>query len=291
MRAKYILSEAALGLWRNVTMTLAMIITMAVSLTMLGAGGILITQVDKVEDLYYKEVEVSIFLAPDITDEQRATLDQTLAADPLVADYYFETQEDAYEKFRDLFADQPELVEAVGPESLPESFRVHLHDPAQYPEVSQRYVLMDGISEVVDQAELVDEIFAILGALQALALFGSAIMGIAAMMLVGNVIQVAAYSKRREVAVMKLVGAPNWFIQIPFVLEAVVAGVIGALLAFGVLAAAKAFLIDGPLAPLTNVLTPVLWSTVLQMLPLLLGAGAILSAITALITLRFYLRP
>jgi cell division transport system permease protein len=291
MRAKYILSEAALGLWRNVTMTLAMIITMAVSLTMLGAGGILITQVDKVEDLYYKEVEVSIFLAPDITDEQRATLDQTLAADPLVADYYFETQEDAYEKFRDLFADQPELVEAVGPESLPESFRVHLHDPAQYPEVSQRYVLMDGISEVVDQAELVDEIFAILGALQALALFGSAIMGIAAMMLVGNVIQVAAYSKRREVAVMKLVGAPNWFIQIPFVLEAVVAGVIGALLAFGVLAAAKAFLIDGPLAPLTNVLTPVLWSTVLQMLPLLLGAGAILSAITAWITLRFYLRP
>ena len=110
------------------------------------------------------------------------------------------------------------------------------------------------------------------------------------MMLVAT-IQVAAYSKRREVAVMKLVGAPNWFIQIPFVLEAVVAGVIGALLAFGGLAAGKAFLIDGPLAPLTNVLTPVLWSTVLQMLPLLLAVGAGVSAVTAWITLRFYLRP
>jgi cell division transport system permease protein len=291
MRARYILSEAALGLWRNVTMTVAMIITMAVSLTMLGAGGIMIMQVSKVEDLYYRDIEVSIFLAPDITDEQRAALDQALAADPLVSDYYFESQEDAYEKFRDLFADQPELVEAVGPESLPESFRVHLHDPEQYQEISDRYATTEGISEIVDQAELVDEIFAILGALQTMALAGSAVMGIAAMMLVGNVIQVAAYSKRREVAVMKLVGAPNWFIQIPFVLEAVVAGVIGALLAFGGLAAGKAFLIDGPLAPLTNVLTPVLWSTVLQMLPLLLAVGAGVSAVTAWITLRFYLRP
>jgi cell division transport system permease protein len=290
MRAKYVLAEAALGLWRNVTMTVAMIITMAVSLTMLGASGLLFLQVDKVEKLYYAQIEVSIFLETEITDEQRADLDAALANDPLVASYYFETQEDAYEQFRSLFADQPELVDAVGPESLPESYRVQLTDPEQFQQISERYAQVEGISEIVDQAELVGGIFSILNAVQTMALVGAAIMATAAMMLVANVIQVAAYSKRREVAVMKLVGAPNWFIQTPFVLEAVVAGVIGALLAFGVLAAGKQFLIDGPLAPLATILTPVPWRNVLLTLPVLAGVGALVSAVTGWVTLRFYLQ-
>ncbi|MPZ28754.1 MAG: FtsX-like permease family protein [Micromonosporaceae bacterium] len=290
MRAKYVLSEAALGLWRNVTMTVAMIITMAVSLTMLGASGLLFLQVDKIQELFYAQIQVSIFLTPEITDEQRAELDQTLAADPLVSNYYFESKDDAYQQFQSLFADQPDLVGAVEPESLPESFRVQLTDPEQFQQVSEQYVTAEGVSEIVDQEELVGEMFSILAAVQTMALVGAAIMAAAAMMLVANVIQVAAYSKRREVAVMKLVGAPNWFIQTPFVLEAVVAGVIGALLAFGALAAGKQFLIDGPLSPLTNLLTPVPWRNVLLTLPALAVIGALVSAVTGWVTLRFYLR-
>lgn len=290
MRAKYVFSEAALGLWRNVTMTMAMIITMAVSLTMLGASGLLFLQVDKIKELYYDQIQVSIFLSPEITEEQRAELDQALASDPLVSDYYFESQEEAYEQFRSLFADQPDLIEAVGPESLPESFRVRLADPEQFHQIDNRYAQSEGITDIVDQEELVGEIFSILTAVQTMALVGAAIMATAAMMLVANVIQVAAYSKRREVMVMKLVGAPNWFIQTPFVLEAVVAGLIGALLAFGVLAAGKAFLIDGPLSPLSTLLTPVPWRNVLLTLPVMAGAGALVSAVTGWVTLRFYLR-
>jgi cell division transport system permease protein len=290
MRAKYVFTEAALGLWRNVTMTVAMIITMAVSLTMLGASGLLFLQVDKIKELYYAQVQVSIFLSPDISDEERAQLDQALNTDPLVASYFFESQEEAYEQFRSLFADQPDLVEAVGPESLPESFRVQLTDPEQFHQIDVRYGQSAGISEIVDQEELVGEIFAILTAVQTMALVGAAIMATAAMMLVANVIQVAAYSKRREVAVMKLVGAPNWFIQTPFVLEAVVAGLIGALVAFAAIAAGKAFLIDGPLAPLSALLTPVPWRNVLLTLPLLAAAGALVSAVTGWVTLRFYLQ-
>lgn len=290
MRAKYVFAEAGLGLWRNVTMTVAMIITMAVSLSMLGASGLLFLQVDKIKELYYAQVQVSIFLSPDITDEERAELDRALATDPLVADYYFETQDQAYEQFRSLFADQPDLVEAVGPESLPESFRVQLVNPEEFQEVSARYSQAAGITEIVDQEELVGEIFRILTAVQTMALVGAAVMATAAMMLVANVIQVAAYSKRREVAVMKLVGAPNWFIQTPFVLEAVVAGLIGALLAFGLLAAGKAFLIDGPLAPLSALLTPVPWRNVLLTLPALAAVGALVSAVTGWVTLRFYLQ-
>jgi cell division transport system permease protein len=289
MRARYVLSEAALGLWRNVTMTTAMIITVAVSLTMLGASGLLFLQVDKIKDLYYSQIQVSIFLAPDITEEQRAELDQTLQADPLVASYYFESRDQAYEQFRTLFADSPELVEATDPASLPESFRVRLTDPERFSEINDRYQAAEGISEIVDQEELVGEIFSILNAVQTMALVGAAIMATAAMMLVANVIQVAAYSKRREVAVMKLVGAPNWFIQTPFVLEAVVAGVLGALLAFGAIAAGKQFLIDGPLSPLSTLLTPVPWRNVLLTLPVLAGVGALVSAVTGWVTLRFYL--
>jgi cell division transport system permease protein len=123
-----------------------------------------------------------------------------------------------------------------------------------------------------------------------MALVVAAFMALAALLLVGNTIQVAAYSKRREVAVMKLVGASNWFIQAPFVLEAVVAGVVGAILGFIALFVSKIVLLDGRLQALTNVLTPIPNGNVWLMLPLLAVVGAGVSAITAWITLRFYIK-
>ena len=291
MRAKYVLYEAATGLWRNVTMTVAMIITMAVSLAMLGASGLLFLQVDKVKELYYAQVEVTIFLAEDVSDEDREALDRALDSDPLVSHYYYESQEEAYEKARELFSDAPDLVEALRPESLPESFRVQLTDPEQFREISVTYIGWDGVSEIVDQERLVGDIFSILNAVQVMALVIAAVMAAAALLLVANVIQVAAYSKRREVSVMKMVGASNWFVQLPFVLEAVVAGVIGALLAFGTLVAGKHFVLDGPLSPLSIILTPVPWRNVLLTLPALAGVGGLVSAVTGWITLRFYLKP
>lgn len=290
MRARYVLSEAALGLWRNVTMTVAMIITMMVSLTMLGGSGLLWLQVDKMRDLYRAQVEVTIFLATEISEEEQAALDARLAEDPLVADHYYESKEEAYEKFQEQFADAPDLVAATEPDALPASFRVELTDPDQFAAMDERYGNEVGVDQVVDQAELVGEIFSVLNATQTMALLGALIMAVAALMLVANVIQVAAYSKRREVGVMKLVGAPNWFIQTPFVLEAVVAGVIGAVLAFAALAAGKQFLLDGPLKPLSQLLTPVPWRNVLLTLPALAAIGGLVSAITGWITLRFYLK-
>jgi cell division transport system permease protein len=123
-----------------------------------------------------------------------------------------------------------------------------------------------------------------------MALVVAAVMALAALLLVGNTIQVAAYSKRREVAVMKLVGASNWFIQAPFVLEAVVAGLIGSVLGFTFLFVSKIVLLDGRLQALTNILTPIPNSNVWLMLPLMAAVGSLVSAITAWVTLRFYLR-
>ena len=131
-----------------------------------------------------------------------------------------------------LWRDSPDFVKSVGPDSLPESFRVKLKDPEQYKAFADQIQGLPGIQDIVDQRELLEKVFNIFNAIQVMALVVAGFMALAALLLVGNTIQVAAYSKRREVAVMKLVGASNWFIQAPFVLEAVVAGLIGAILGF-----------------------------------------------------------
>jgi cell division transport system permease protein len=290
MRAKYVLSEVVTGLWRNVTMTIAMMITMAVSLTMLGASLLLFMQVNSMKTFFYDKIEVSIFLKNDVTEPQRTALQSDLKGDPLVQTVIYESRDTAWQRFKTQFKDAPDLVSATKPDSLPESFRVKLKDAQKFQSIYDKYGARDGISEIVDQRKLLGKVFGILGSMQKLALVVAIVQGLAALLLVANMIQIAAFSKRREVAVMKLVGASNWFIQAPFVLEAVFAGVIGALFAFGTLALAKLFLIDGSLKTLANLLTPVPWSNILLMLPLLALIGAGVNAITGWITLRFYVR-
>jgi cell division transport system permease protein len=289
-RLKYVLNEVLVGLWRNVTMTVAMIITMSVSLTMLGASVLMYMQVDRMKSYYYGEIEVSIFLRTDVTEAQRRTLNDELTANPLVASKTYESKQQAYDKFKQLWVDQPDFVKSVGPDSLPESFRVKLKDPEQYKTFAAQIQGQAGILDIVDQRQLLDKVFKIFNSIQLMALVTAAAMALAALLLVGNTIQVAAYSTRREVAVMKLVGASNWFIQAPFVLEAVVAGLIGSILGFAALFTIKVVLLDGRLQALTNVLTPIPNGNVWLMLPLLAVVGSGVSAITAWITLRFYLK-
>lgn len=290
MRAKYVLSEVMTGLWRNVTMTVAMIITMAVSLTMLGASLVMYQQINQMKDTYINNVEVSVFLQKTATDSDQAAIETALKSDSLVKSYTFENHQQAYAKFQKMAASEPNLVAVTTPENLPESFRVKLTDPSKFSEIKSKYKDMTGVDKVVDQASLLDKVFKVLGALQNLALVLAVAQGLAALLLVANTIQVAAYSKRREVAVMKLVGASNWFIQSPFVLEAMFAGVIGALIAFGALVAAKMFLIDGSLKALSALLGEIKWSTIMLQLPLLVVAGALVSGVTGWTTLRAYIK-
>jgi cell division transport system permease protein len=290
MRAKYVLNEVLVGLWRNITMTIAMIITLSVSLTMLGASVLMYMQVDQMKSFYYGEIEVSIFLRSDVTPAQRTTLDLELQSNPLVLSKEYEDQAKAFEKFKVLWKDSPNLISSIGPKDLPESFRVKLKDPEKYQDFAAQIEGKPGIQDIIDQRQLLEKVFNIFNSVQLLALITASVMAVAALLLVGNTIQVAAYSKRREVAVMKLVGASNWFIQAPFVLEAIVAGLAGSVLGFIALFAGKEFLIDGRLQALTNVVGDIPTENVWLMLPLMAGVGALVSAITAWTTLRFYLR-
>ncbi|MFD6608786.1 permease-like cell division protein FtsX [Micromonospora chalcea] len=290
MRMKYVLSEVLVGLWRNVTMTIAMIITMAVSLFMLGGSGLLYQKVGDMKDLYYENVEVSIFLKTDATKEQVDALGQQLGQDPLVKDSTYVNKEQAYERFQQMYADAPDLVSAVKPDQLPESYRVKLNDPEQYKAIYDKYKTAEGIDTIVDQSKLLDKVFGVLSGFQNGALAIAIVMAAAALLLVANTIQVAAYSKRREVAVMKLVGASNWFIQAPFVLEAVVAGLFGSLLGLLALIAVKVLAAGSSMAALEGLITPISWSEIFLTFPLMAAVGGVVSAVTAWVTLRFYLR-
>ena len=290
MRAKYVLSEVMVGLWRNVTMTIAMIITMAVSLTMLGASLVMYHQVGEMKKTFLSNVQVSIFLDTTVTDDQTQALDSKIKSDSRISSDQFLNKDASWKQFQQQMQNNPALLQSVTPDQVPQSFRLKLKDPNQVGQIKTTYDGQPGVDEVIDQASVLNRVFKVLGALQGLALTLAIAQGLAALLLVANTIQVAAYSKRREVAVMKLVGASNWFIQSPFVLEAMFAGAIGALLAYGGLVAAKVFLIDGSLSALSALLGEVKWSTVNIMLPLLVVAGALVSGLTGWITLRFYIK-
>lgn len=290
MRMKYVLSEVLVGLWRNVTMTIAMIITMAVSLFMLGGSGLLYQKVGDMKDLYYENVQVSIFLKTDVSEQQRTGLDAKLKGDPLVKEVTYVNKDEAYNRFKQMYADAPDLVNAVKPDQLPESFRITLKNPEQYKSIYDQYKDSEGVDEIVDQSKLLDKVFGVLTGIQNFALAIAIVMAAAALLLVANTIQVAAYSKRREVAVMKLVGASNWFIQAPFVLEAVVAGLLGSILGLVALIGVKVVAGGGSLAALEGLITPISWSEILLTFPLMAAVGGVVSAVTAWVTLRFYLR-
>lgn len=290
MRAKYVMSEVFLGLWRNISMTVAMIITMAVSLTMLGAGLLLYNQVDVIEEYYQTNLEVVVYLDRDIdqptTDQLQADLEASGYAEQVV----FESKDKAYERFKDTFEESEDLVNSVDAEVLPAAFRIKMKDINDAPKLIADFQEREGVYQVTNQRDILQQVFDILGGAQRLTLIVALVQGVAALMLVANTIQVAAYSRRREVAIMKLVGAPNWFVQAPFVLEAVFAGVIGAIFAFATLIAAKFLVIDGQFKDLFSLMPPISMQSILLLLPILTGISALISAVTAWITLRFNIK-
>ena len=301
MRAQFVLSEIGIGLRRNLTMTVAVVVTVAISLALFGSGLLIRQQVETMKDFWYDKVEVSVYLCGElsraatcngaaVSEQQRAELLADLEAMPEVREVFYESQEQAYEHFTEQFADSPDLVENVTADVLPESFRVKLEDPTQFEVVASAFRNRPGVEEVQDQKALLEGFFNVLNKLQLLALIIAAVQFLAAVLLISNTIRVAAYSRRRETGIMRLVGASNLYIQLPFLLEGVLAGLVGAALASGALVALKSVLIDGQLRPTFEFTAFVGWDDVLSILPVLFVTGALLAGLSSFVTLRRHLR-
>ena len=293
--------EVGQGLFRNFTMTLAVILTIAVSLTLFGTGLLVRSQVDTMKDYWYDRVEVSVFLCgaasdPEICPEgavtvpQREAVEATLRSmDGVVEEVFYESQQEASARFQEQFKNSP-ILENVTPESLPESFRVKLVNPEDFAAVATAVGTAPGVEQVQDQRKLLEKFFKLLGGLQAVALGIAIAMLLVTVLLVVNTMRVAAYSRRRETGIMKLVGASNFYIQLPFVLEAAIAATVGGLIAVGAIAVQKFYLIDQVLEPSFRFTAFVGWDEVIKVMAVVFVTGLVLSCGAALLTVRRYLR-
>lgn len=301
MRTGFIFEEVKVGFRRNLTMTAAVIVTIAVSLALFGTGLLVRAQVQSMKDYWYDKVQVSIFLcgttseaascaSGSITEQQRNEIRRDLQdLKPLVEEVYYESQADAFARFQEQFKNSP-ILENVTADALPESFRVKLSDPTQFEVVASAFRGRPGVELVQDQRRLLDSFFKVLAGLQAIALGISIAMLAVTVMLVVNTMRVAAFSRRRETSIMRLVGASNWYIQLPFLVEAALAAAIGAAFAGGALAAMKYFVIDQRLAPTFRFTAFISWNDVIAVLPVVFAVGIGLSVLASFWTLRKYLR-
>jgi cell division transport system permease protein len=301
VRPSMIVSEVGIGLRRNLTMTIAMMVTMSLSLALFGSGLLIRKQVETMKDFWYDKVEISVYLCGEsstggtcggtpVTDPQRREIGDDLRASPQVQEVFYESQQDAYERFREQFSDSPDLVENVTADALPESYRVKLRDPEQFEVVASAFRDRPGVEQVQDQKALLEPFFNVLNKLQQYALYLAVAEIVAAVLLVSNTIRVSAFGRRRETGIMRLVGASNWSIQLPFMVEGLLAGLVGAIVASGALVALKVFAIDRGLRETFQFTAFVGWNEVLAVLPWLFVTGILLAGLSSFFTLRRHLR-
>jgi cell division transport system permease protein len=299
MRASFVLSEVLTGLRRNSIMTIAMILTTAVTLALLGEGLLVVRMIDKTQALYQDKLEVSVYLRNDVSASDKPcaadpckSLRSDLESNPAVQSVVYENRDEAFDRFKRIFEAQPELVKLARPEALPASFHVKLRNPDRPEVIAQTYTGRPGVDNVVDQSEFLKRFFDALNGVRNLTFFIALVVAIATLLLISNTVQVSAYTRSPEVGIMRLVGATRWYTQLPFLLEAVAAGIVGAVLGIVLIAFVNAFFLDAALqGPISSGIVGSL-STVdlLVVSPWLLLAAIGISAVTGYVTLRLYVR-
>ncbi|GAA1932229.1 permease-like cell division protein FtsX [Streptomyces sodiiphilus] len=302
MRAHFVLSEIGVGLRRNLTMTFAVIVSVALSLSLLGGSLLANQQVNSMKDFWYDKVQVSIFLCnqndaetdPEcakgaVTEEQKTEIEEELHKFDIVDEVYHESAEEAYGHYREQQKNSP-LAAVVTPDQMQESFRVKLTDPTKYDVVSTAFAGREGVHSVQDQRSLLENLFNLLNGVNYAALGLFALMLVVALLLIVNTVRVSAFSRRRETGIMRLVGASSFYIQLPFILEAALAGLLGGILACVMLIGVKYIAINNFLAERIPLIEFVGWDAVLSVLPFILAVGALMPAVAAFFALRKYLK-
>jgi cell division transport system permease protein len=246
---RYVLSNLGQGLRRNLSMHVAVILTLFVSLTLVGLGVLLNQQAEKAAQHWGSQLQITVWLCKDqdnnascsgeVTDAQKAAILDVVEENPEVAGYHTESKEEAFEKVKELLG--PERFEGPNPaataEAMPQSVWIELNDPEQYDGITSAVVGLDGVSGIRDMRKVLQPIYGSINALKWGALGTAAFLVLAALLLVSNTIRLAALARRREISIMRLVGASTLYIALPFLLEALVTAFIGVALAAGALGA------------------------------------------------------
>ena len=299
MRTGFLFKEVKIGLRRNLTLTFAVVITVAISLTLLGIGLLANSQVKVMKDYWYDKIEVSVFLCGTLSEspscasgpvsqEQRDQIKLDIEALPVVDTVYYESQAQAFERFQERFEGSA-IAQNVSQDQLPESYRVKLKDPTQFAVMQSAFAGRPGVDSVQDQRSILEKFFKLLSVLRDGALAIGLASVLTAALLISNTLRIAAFNRRRETGVMKLVGASSFSIQLPFLLEGIISAIVGWVFSTGLLSAFK-LLVDSRIAPLLSFTKFFTWSDVWVASGILLITGLFVSTVASVATLRKYLK-
>ncbi len=256
MQLRYVFSELGQGLRRNASMHLAVILTLFVSLTLVGLGVLFHLQAGKAADQWGSQLQIQVQLcnaddgnpacAGEVTEAQRDAVTAVVDDNPEAAGWDLETKDEAFEKVKELYgAKRFEGDNAIlAAEDMPESLWVELEDPERYEGITSAVEGLDGVSGVRDMRQYIEPIIGSINMLLWVSVATAAFLVVAALLLVANTIRLAAFARRKEIGIMRLVGASTLYIALPFLLEALVTAALGVLLATGALAAFMFFGIE-----------------------------------------------
>jgi cell division transport system permease protein len=300
MRLQFMLSEIWIGLRRNASIAVSVMLVTMVSVYLMGIAFLAQSQVDTLKGYWYDRIQVSIFMcgknSPEpncagkaVTAEQRDALKTQLESmKPLVKNVYYETEQQAYDRFKEQYRNSS-LSDYLELGDIPQSYRVQLSDPQKYDVIASAFEGAPGVGQVQDQQKTLEKLFSIIRVVTWGSLFLAALMVLCSVLLMATTIRQAAFSRRRETGIMKLVGASNFTIRLPFVLETVLAALAGTGLAVAGLWATTHFLTpkiaivlpDAPLVGQSDIWYVAPWLAVFML---------VIAVLTSWLTLRRYLR-
>jgi cell division transport system permease protein len=296
VRFGFLINEVLTGLRRNVTMTVAMILTTAISIGLFGGGLLVVRLADNSRAIYLDRVETQVFLTEDVSAN-----DPACDADPCkalrskiegrqdVKHVQFLNRQDAYD---DAIRKFPQYKDVAGKDSFPASFIVKLDNPEQHKDFDAAMQGQPGVLGVLNQKELIDRLFAVLDGLSDVAFAVALVQAVGAILLIANMVQVAAYTRRTEIGIMRLVGASRWYTQLPFLVEAMFAATVGVVIAVLGLITVRALFLENALNQFyqANLIARVDYADIFYIAPWLLLLGISMAALTSYATLRLYVR-
>lgn len=303
MRFALIWNEVANGLRRNASMVVSVVLVTFISLTFVGTAVLLQMQIGQMKTFWYDKAQVAVYLCTNVSAGESCSNGEVTAAQiekvkselegpilkPFVEKFYFEDHDQAFANFKKQFSGNP-VAEYVTADQLNQTFWVKLNDPSQSAVLVEALGNQAGVEAVTDQRQYLDKIFSVLNAASYTAIGVAALMLVAAVLLIATTIRLSAFSRRRELGIMRLVGASNGFIQTPFILEGVIAALLGSLMASGAIVAIVHFFVQGYLRvtlPTTNFIT---LADGLIVVPILVVVGCALAALSAKFAISRYLK-
>lgn len=305
MQLTYVFSELGNGLKRNVSMTVAVIVTIFVSLTLVGMGLLLNAQADKAEEYWGSKLQITVFLCNqnsttancvngEVSGAQKDQIIGILETHPEVASFRLQTKQQAYDKWKSAYASNDDterrVYESIRASDMQESYWVQLKDPEQFMGIKSQVQGLDGVNTVRDLREVLKPIYFWMNVMKWGAIGIAGFLVFAAVLQVGNTIRLAAFARRREIGIMRLVGASSLYIQLPFLMESLVAALVGVALSSAALLMFMYVVIYQTLRPTSNIVAWIDWGDGLWAIGWIALIGLLLTLVPTLVMTRKYLK-